>query len=415
MAITVNNESIIVEYDTDDPKGNSFGNPYTIDDIISAVNESVYDVAFTNYNNSQVTFIVPIIIKGTSTYFKDSDKQIYLINETSSYKLFFDIQVNVNAELENITFSSDGYINGFRNYGNSEIKNTSFYGFWMIQSGFDSHMENISTFNCNTGINSYVAGSTLKNISIYGSTYGFELRQNPLIMENINIYSSINAFNGYFANDFEIKVYNTNLYDTANTGRLAPNTPNVVVSFVDCKITTDDFYINSWGSNAGTLRIRNYSTFSVILNQGDVNIKIYDKDDSLIYEDVEVDNEEILYSERIGVVESGEVISITDTNYQPLKVVVTKQGYDDLVISDINIAAGQPTIIRGELVETEPPIYIDRNIQGNISQPQLEGEIKAEELLYGTIEKEIELSGEIMELVEIEGNVETIELKGTIS
>ena len=98
-----------------------------------------------------------------------------------------------------------------------------------------------------------------------------------------------------------------------------------------------------------------------------------------------------------------------NVNHQPLRIEFSKPGHNTLIIDNVEITPGVPTIIRGELVKT---IFVDRHIQGAIQTVGLEGSL-APRQLSGTIEVKKSIVGTISEQG-LEGTIETKTITGEI-
>jgi len=121
-------------------------------------------------------------------------------------------------------------------------------------------------------------------------------------------------------------------------------------------------------------------------------VKIYDKDSSLSYEGTysEGTNNELLWYDRYVVTKNpavtGQAEVDIENTYQPFLIKIEKDGYQTLEISNITITPGQPTIIRGEMVEDIPPVYIDRSISGTLETLSLKGNIDINNEITGSVE-----------------------------
>jgi len=184
--------------------------------------------------------------------------------------------------------------------------------------GVPSYVNNVQMINCGTSLDSYnfIGEVTLRNLVIInGGTNTWYMRANNY---TINIVDSVGDINNY----------------------------------------------NNIGYDASNSYLKFKTTFSTdIENSANGTMVIYDKDNNIIYQEDLLSNEmspqELEYQQRHIERDGSSITKNEVTIYQPFKLVVTKYGYDDLVISNIYVTSGQPTIIRGEMViyPTKTRIY----------------------------------------------------------
>jgi len=135
-------------------------------------------------------------------------------------------------------------------------------------------------------------------------------------------------------------------------------------SLVDCEVDIDNirFYFTSTPTAYAYVRLK--TTLSVNVYDQDKNlleslVTLYDKDGNILFSEIatggQISERETEYAHRYNSVTSG--VWDTDlygikTDYQPLKIVITQDGYDDLEIPNIYISAGNPTTVNAEMLKS---------------------------------------------------------------
>ncbi len=392
MPITLANTRITVEFQGGDPKGNSWVNPFTLDDIVAASVAGSWDPAVTKQG---IQYYIPysLYITGADTYFLAENQQVYFeyVAGIDSYR--FRVSLNCN-------FKSQGNIHGMSWMNDYVIGKSRLY----IFPG-DGYIEN-SKF---TRFNSVGFGGSISNNLIIKKTVleacdAIALASNAYVeVENITLNNSgnINIFQSY---DFvsaenitlidcpigiyvyllqELNVRSLKMYNVVYHFKFKPSKSGQILNFFDSFIDCSKYAYSVTGT--GDITVNNISTFKINIANGDSGTaKLYDKDNNLIFEETlsgELEKEvtfEMMEFDSVDAVITKELL----TTYEPFKLVVTKDSYQDLTISDIAINAGSETHIFGKMIE---PTYYQQSISGVVSEEEVSGTVETVEVT-GTIE-----------------------------
>lgn len=390
MPITLSDTRITVEFQGGDPKGDSWGDPFTLDDIVAASDAGSWDPAVTK-QGIQYLISYSLYIIGADTYFLAEDCQVY-----------FEYHDNVDATrlyILNINFKSQGDLHGMSWLFDFVHNRTGLY----IRPG-DGYIEN-SKF---TG-GQYVSflGSASNNIIIKKTVleacnYISLAGNNYVEVENITLNNSVgnNILQAY---DFvsaenitiidcpigiyiytlqELNLRKLKLINVTNHLRFRPNQAGQVLNCFDSNIDMTKY--TKYTTGTGDITANNISTFKINIADGDGGAaKLYDKDDNLIFSEVlsgELTKEVVFERMEVACVD-GELTKELLTTYEPFKLVVSKSGYEDLTIPDIAINAGSETHIFGKMVE---PTYYQRLIDASVSEEEISGSINTVEV-SGTV------------------------------
>lgn len=189
------------------------------------------------------------------------------------------------------------------------------------------------------------------------------------------------------------------------------------VYLIDCEIDeTKEFEImTSW---LGYKDFQFKTTFKATVKDATGGkLTIYDKNGDEAYTETlasdSMTEQEITYGIRHTENLSGTGRKQAYTAYQPFSLKVTKEGFQELEIPDISVIAGQPTIIRGELVPVPATVFIDRRVQGAIAAKKIAGTASVKRLT-GVVRQTVSISGTVRPLISITGHITKQEIEGEV-
>lgn len=236
-----------------------------------------------------------------------------------------------------------GYVNGDSDSLLATVKNCYFLNCW---------------FGMYTG--NYTA---LENVVKTGGFYGFQTA-GTYSVDNVTIArSNISLlWSGGSGTWRNLKIQDNNsTYETY----VRCGVGDRLATFVDCQLTKAGlgFYNSGSGSNLVEQELK--TTFSIFVNDEDgnglntVSVKLYGQDDTLLLDSATDVNGELLdqetrYYYKWRQVSGGATVDEGSTDYEPLKLVLSKSGYNTLTVHDINVESGVKTTMRQTLVATEP-------------------------------------------------------------
>lgn len=366
MPITLSNTRITVEWQAGDPKGDSWGDPFTLDDIVAASVAGSWDPPVTK-QGAQYLIPYSLYIEGIDTFFLAEDAQVYFeyVAGVDAYKLyvtgnfksqgyhgvswFNDFDYGHNRISFNCTSGAEIYINNaefiyfrvFYGYGSItnvlKIENTKFKQTDLIYAPNNSYVNVKNLIFYNIGLTPFADFNSAENIQF--------------------IKCSLYAV--YIWNLYTLNLTNVQSIDSAGYDlRIRPSGAGQVANFYDSKLDFTSYHILSYA--IGDWTINNISTFKINIEDGDSGTaNLYDKDDNLIFSEVlsgelekNVTFEKLEVATIVGAV-TNEELSI----YEPFKLVVSKSGYKDLIILDITVNDGEQTIIFGKIEFPETVIH----------------------------------------------------------
>jgi len=404
MPITISNNKIWVWYATGDTKGNSFANPYTFADIKAVSDACTWNPPVTSlsstYNSPYVSgYNVPygVYVTGASTYFWEQNRSIYfdvsrgitalqtaenchfrLGNKTSglykpmmihsnpdnSWYTYLEL-TNAEVELYNISISR------LRMTNNSGISSTK-----------KSYYENIQVFDPAI----FGVGANLEIINSRFYQAYFTINTIPDKLENIELYNSLFYSNG-LGSDGRVYAKNIRFYDSSYlryylTGGIGGESV-LVDSQAPENVTLQSYYTMS--NTSWTMYLK--TTFNVnVTDSSGATMKLYDASSNQI---LSVDMSSNTYTSEVTYWKelcthtydgtTPNVLGVK-TTYHPFKLTIEKQGYQKLEIPSISVVAGQPTYIRGSLVPTPSPVYVNQYIDGSICASSVLGSISTPSL-----------------------------------
>jgi hypothetical protein len=365
MAITLTGTRITVEFEAGDPKGDSWNDPYTLDDVVT-------DIANVTKQGNQIYIPYSLYIEGADTYFLAEDMQVCFDGEVDDTYILYILNAAYfkSQKMAWITLDSKRVWLG----GKVDVEDTVFFDFAVVLgAGRSDH------------------SLTLKNISFYGVNVIQIPYTDYIIAENITVIDGVlkpvidfesagriliknhdSAFQLYAIN---ITINNL-MIDNVTTHFLiwprfsATRIMNCIDSQVDLSLRT---VYSNWD---GEQIVNNKSTFKINIENGDGGTaKLYDQNDNLIWsEDLSGELEKIVTFQNLDAITLGEEVTKNEvTTYEPFKLVISKDYYNDLIIPNIVIEPGEKTIITGKIVQTK---YYQYGITGEVKKQELVGVIE---------------------------------------
>lgn len=382
MAVNIDNLKITITTEGGSGKGTE-NNPYTWDDIMLVATNIVKIESSSRLTRS--FFYVPYALWiETDCYFYSLNESVLFgedVDDLGSRIRCYTGYIEIENGLYRCNYSE------FSAIGNLIITNTSFYDFRGL-SLFKTIAKNC-TFNC-VGSTYWTRDteSEFTDCEMIGTSYGLIPQENIAVnLRNKFINCSNGILLGYnYHGDVRIEnaqFINCN-YDLVYQPIVRTSSALLTTVLVDPLVDLEKSYLMVTNDDRHMkLQLVTRMSFYISNAEGSL-IKVYDKDNNIIYENEYSEGltDDILYYQRY-VVSQGikEVPLVDEVNlYQPFKLVVSKEGYDDLVIENIEVTPGQPTIIRGNMVLTEPPIYVDSNMNSEINTENIQSKIEEESI-----------------------------------
>jgi hypothetical protein len=345
--ITYNNidNKITIQYNENDGiKGETFSNPYTFKDIYDtdiANGWGVVNILETHYILYSEVFI--------NAYFYASGLTIECSNNT--HREQFTVDTYFQSEFNQCVFiRSEQDIVKF--YGTVSVIMCAFYDFGYVNFYGRNIDECVVSYS-----NLYNVGRStiLSNVKIEYVNYIDCMNSGTIISYNTN-NTGIRFINGrslYLRNTYEDLIFknleNINTLPMVIAATIGTMGLNRSITFIDSDVDPTNYSLVA--AFNGELNIYYKNTF-IWKIENNINIKLLNNMDNVIINEIVNfdDSNEILYSDFYLRVDNNIITNDDLIIYQPFKLIVSKEGYDDLIIEDINVTPGQPTIIRGELV-----------------------------------------------------------------
>ncbi len=388
MPIELDGTTIIVEFQGGDPKGDSWGSPFTLDDIVAASIAGSWSPAVTKQG---IQYLIPysIYIIGADTYFLAENAQVY-----------FEYHDNITISRLYVVgchFKSQGDLHGM-SWMNEYVSNNAL---WIVpEYGYIENSKftrfNTTTFGGSISNNLIIKKTVLEacdSIKLANNNYG-ELENVTLTnsgstnlqqwhdfvsAENVTIIDCPLGLYLYFITTLNIR--KLKLINVTNHLKFRPRQSGQVLNCFDSNIDVSSY--NYLLSGTGDITANNISTFKINIDGGDDGTaKLYDKDDNLIFSEVlsgELEKEvvfEMMEFDTVAAVITKELL----TTFEPFKLVVTKDSYQDLTIPDIAINPGSETHIFGKMIEPPDEIYYQRLINASILEDEVSGSIETVEV-----------------------------------
>jgi len=381
MAITLTGTRITVEFQDGDPKGDSWDDPFTLDDVVT-------DIANVTKQGNQIYIPYSLYIIDADTYFLAENMQVYFPVETQDdyYKLYVSDCHFRSQGTEgmywyckyNSSYSRISILNGF-----FDIKNTVFSNFRYCYFGGSANKNMIiedSAFYKMTYLflpynnNVEVSDIMIAGNSEFSPCADFADVEGIKILNNlIGVY--LYVFSGAINCELRIK-------NCTNNIKFRPLYSDQIANLTNSKINVDSYNINSYGIGDITLNL--ISTFKINIENGDGGTaKLYDKDDNLIWTEAlsgELEKAVTYYKHYVET--DGMLVADEKTTYEPFKLVVSKANYLDLTIPNITIEPGEETHITGKIVK---PTYYHQAISGKVEVSEVTGKVTVEDEISGTV------------------------------
>lgn len=376
MAITKSGDIITVKYESGDPKGNSYTNPYTLEDIYQADVSNGWGVV--TKTDPVYYFNCGIKIDGSNTYFWDYNKVVVFTKTITTY--FYYLQLT-NAP-------------NFRS-GRHEKVDSSWYDWWMVwlQTGssnisyaffelknakvelynskflnlrltetngtstFYAKIYNCKIFNSATlSIGTYCEVEHLDcNATPFSNYLYLTIIATPVKLQYINLYfatfycyglvpAGCYAKNVNFFNNSDVLFY----LNGGNDGR----------SLILCDSNAPkNISVKSYYLSPDTLwYYKLNSTFNFNIRNGDgATITLKDRDGNTVINQTllgETYTQEVTYfAAKCWHIYDGQTGNAYKElyDYEPFSLKITKEGYQEFEIPSITITPGVPTEIRAKL------------------------------------------------------------------
>ena len=347
MPISFSGNRITVTYIAGDTKGDSLVNAYTFEDIYNASVAGGWNVT---KEDSQYYIPYSLYITG-ATFFKCNN-----------------VSVNIEGTVDIITFYIDST-------GETELLNSRFYAIVnrdrlyfrvnglisnCIISGFFRHtmLGRTSTLTVKDSVIDWLqifyqqTNCVLEDVRFTRLDNGLAPTGAGWSQDGLEFMNSESVLYWLSTADFTVRnlkvknvLFNTTFYvNTDSTGNL-----------IDCENDPVVHRVVSAAVAGTRTNIANFqSTFRWLLEQKDVSVKVYDKDDNLVLDKVvNSGDEDVLTFAKRTVIKVDSATATTNTleTFEPFKAVLTKEGYQTFSINIIVVTRGVPTIIRGSLLE----------------------------------------------------------------
>ncbi len=351
----------------DGTKGASFSNPYLVQDIVDTANANGWGCCYNistglYFGHTYITARVEATGASTFIQIKKESLTVYDPTKTTSYGIF-SIKCNALFDQCSLAFTLNQGSTGQRAEFSSSSSNISItlIRFQILSAYSFTCAGNVSLAEgmlINIA-NAYwnISGSfspSLSNVVNSSSGYGFIL-QGGLTL-GIGLLAkdcTRGVLLGY--GDFTLKnlIIQNCTYDVL----LFPNQVGKVEYLIDSTIDLNKIGL---GTATGNKDVTVYlqSTFnSIIENSTGGTLIIKDKDNNVVYTEIMSSNsmtETVITYATLSYIITDGVGVYAQTEHVPFLIEIIKSGYDTLIISNINITAGQPTTIRGEMVPTSP-------------------------------------------------------------
>jgi hypothetical protein len=381
MAIYRTGNTVFIEYDGSD--GYDWATAFNWQDVVDASDTNGWGMTYQNH-----VYFIPFAIRlMEGTYFRlyIADESITLVFTGSSP----DSGNSYWYRSDYGSFSRIGYTTDHRYlgvvrmladedavpqlnrrvafWGNVLMKNT------IVERGHYGYMNGDSESLLATAENCYFLRfwfgmstgdyTSLENVIKNGGYYGFQT-SGTYSVDNVTLVNSWIAvlWSGGSGTWRNLKIQDnrgpSETYIRAGNG-------DKLATFLDCQIdkTKMNFYNSGSGSNMVEQELK--TTFSIFVRDGDDNVvqgatvNVYGQDDTLLFTDItdvngEISEESVRYYYKWRQVASGATVDEGTTDYEPLRVEVSKSGFDTITVNEIYIDPGVKTTMRQTLLATEP-------------------------------------------------------------
>ena len=345
----------------DGTKGNSFANGYNEQDIYDTAVAGSWPIIIA-LHDKQLECNAAIQGSGLSTYVNFNNVVFKISRGTSAinnYTRFY-----CNLKIYACVFDGDGGTYAVGNafsfspsvgatYDIDTITIKNFYTVSISEGTFN--IKNLDIYECGQIIFGSASSTNvlISNCRIKGQ---LQPRGQGIVCERLLVEDSgVGILIGYS----NFKYYNTEFKLCTKDINIYPVNTSIECLFVDSNINPTKIVFTSATTLYGQSITRLLSTFNAYIDNGiGAVLIIKDKDGNPVYSELlasenmtekEIDYWRNEYKHDYGVVDYNNTYI-----YQPFSIVVVKEGFDTLVIPNINVTPGQPTIIRGTMVPTAP-------------------------------------------------------------
>ena len=376
MPIQLVNDIIEITYDSEiDSKGGSWDNPWRATDIVSAI------INVTQQGN-QIYIPYRTDAMGIGCYLLIEDKQIKFSGSVVDFyaNLCNFRAFNTSFVGNNNYFTTDGY--------QQIISNCSFSGFSPLALSGKEDDKLLFQHNFISGMRMWIRNSyidLIENLFVNNSYIqlydGTEMKGN--VLYNLQIRNAIWI---QPSDNVDFNIDNFSLSDVIYSAIMAEIRANVNVNIRNCKITTNQVSSDILGTGTHIYKYQK-NLKGTIQNASKKTLKIYDKNDNLVSEEIlssnEIPERWINYAMWKGV-SDGDTIEVTEEIYEPFKFKVEKTGYQTLEIPNIyctidGIGTLSPTVVEGKMVLVE---VTGENLQHFITEDVLEHVITEDKLTH---------------------------------
>ncbi|MBA7526578.1 hypothetical protein ES705_18740 [subsurface metagenome] len=387
MPITLENTRITVEFQGGDPKGDSWVNPFTLDDIVAASDAGSWDPAVIK-NGRQIYIPYSVYIQGADTYFQAEDRQVCFDGDTADdFMLYIYDDVNFRSRkgYEIMSWHDVRGAGKYTRFGNnSSIENSSFSNIYIVDF-YGGSAKTTMFVDCAVIRCSHSWAMVFDDIIILNGHDGIVPYRDFLSCKRLKI---IDGRSGMLLT-VNLDLNNLYIADCTYSYMAAPKGADRILNITDSAIDETLYLIYTW--YAGSMTVNFKSTFKINIADGDGGTaKLYDKYDNLVFSEVlsgELEKSVTYYDHYIET-EVDNVLADDKTTYEPFRLVVLKSGYMDLTIPNIVINYGSVTHIFGKMVV---PIYYQHSISGSVSKQEISGKV---EVIFGIV-RSIEVNGTI--------------------
>ena len=391
MPITYNNTTKVItaQFVSGDTKGNSLANAWVVDDFYQAITDAGYPDDWKKQGSSHLLNGVSITITGTGTYVHFYNSTIEWIGAPTHCirvysPAYFQVsrddmsQTNIQggcAFIVNTSAAKLFYLAGYCKIFNSLFSSPIYNRFTIAATGNADDpwlMERCTIINAtytvsSAGITGYSPVNVIfRNNTTINSEYGISYFGIVGIYKEISWVTVIGNLAMFVASNRVTPTYHRMINIKSPLSVIAPrayydavgglNIIDSLIGTVNPKAT-----ILTAGYVGAKAFVDSYSTFSFYVENGEgATIKVYDKNDVLLLDDVlltdgELTGKELKYWERSQekTQDNPNVYVNVNERYDPFRLIITKTGYQDLIIENINIVDGEPTNIFANMIFPE--------------------------------------------------------------
>ena len=382
MAVTVDGLKITLTSEGGTGWG-SESSPYTWAQIMLTATDIEY--TFSSGGKATKFYYVPYALYVEADCYMTSSSEMVLFGGVGGNRII--TQVGSHLVITSGQLMGNG--EGFSYLYDATITDTALFNFRGFSIYSNCTLRNVSFYNAGSTYFSFGFGTEISNCSVAGSPYGVIPRRNLSVdVGNKYFRCGKGILLGYNL-DGDVRIESPYIEDCTYDLSFQPlNTTNYKTVLVDpyLDFTKIEYLVSRSAGKNVTLQVVTRMSFALENATGSY-ITVYDKDDNIMYEgdyeeDLEIDM--LYYNQYVESAGTTGIPAVNDiTIYYPFKLVVSREGYDNLEIPNIVPTIGQPTAIRGSMVEVTPPIYYQQAISGDVLMSALTGMVTGTEV-FGT-------------------------------